>query len=146
MIALDKVGDNVNDILQSIWGTAWDFFHIRMIHYVSINVEANNKQYFVTQDRNIYTLLKSNRGQGAITILRQPFMSFLSYDLEIQYKEQHILDEVYNILKEFTFKRSVNSRMDEHLDLNLIASLKIDLESDISRLYGKQSTDQNKGV
>jgi hypothetical protein len=146
MIALDKVGENVNDILKSIWGTSWDFFHIRMIHYASMNVDTNHKQYFVTQDRNIYTLLKSNKRQGAITLFQQPFIYFLSHDLEIQYKEEYILDEVHNILREFIFKRSANSRIHEQIDLNSIDSLKIELESDIRRLYGKQSMNQNEGI
>jgi hypothetical protein len=134
MIAVDKKGNVSDNILRPIWGTSWDFFHMRMIHFSTMNSKMEYKTYFVTQDGNISTLFKSYTLDGAITCSSQPFMSFVSYIMEIPYKDEYILEELYSILNEFLFERARKSQIEEQYNMNLLFSLKNELENEIYKL------------
>jgi hypothetical protein len=105
-----------------------------MIHFFAINSKMDYKTYFVTQDGNISALFKSSTLDGALTSSSQPFISFVSYMMDIPYKDEYILEELYTILNEFLFERARKSKIEEQYNLNLLFSLKNELESEIYKL------------
>jgi hypothetical protein len=134
MISVDKKGNVSDNILRPIWGTSWDFFHMRMIHYFTIDSKTERRAYFVTQDENISRLFKYYTLEGALTSSSQPFMSFVSHTIDVPYRDEYILEELYNILNEFSFKRAMKSQIKEQYDINLLFSLKNELENEIYKL------------
>ncbi len=135
MINLDKKG-NVNYILASLWGTAWDFFHMRMVHFWAINSGVDYDLYLITRDTNMFTLFKTCQLHGALSAFGSPIASFVSHDIDISYKEEFILEGIKEILDEFSLKRSINKNLSDQLDINLLYSLKAKLEADITTLVG----------
>ncbi|MDQ0965847.1 hypothetical protein QFZ20_001250 [Flavobacterium sp. W4I14] len=133
MIALDKKEEHPDDIFRILWGTAWDLFHMRMVHFNAINTSADQVMYFITQDVNLYTLFKTCQLRGAISNSGQPITSFVSYDVEIQYKDANMVKDINDILTAFMRERSLLNSI-EPVDIKLLEHLRTTLEHDIK--YG----------
>lgn len=133
MIDLDKKA-GFNHILTSLWGTAWDFFHMRMVHFWAINSGVNYDLYLITRDTNLFTLFKTCQLYRALSASGSPIVSFVDHDIDIPYKEEFILEGIKEILDEFSLKRSINKNLFDQLDINLLYSLKAKLENDMATL------------
>ncbi|QDW25059.1 hypothetical protein FFJ24_009655 [Pedobacter sp. KBS0701] len=129
MICIDKKGGH-QDVFRTIWGTAWDLFHIRMVHFNAINTGIDQGVYFITRDENLYTLFKTCQIKGALSFSGQPIVSFVNYDIDIQYKDKSIKESIEDALEIFTFERSILNST-EPLDIKLLEELRTKLEYDI---------------
>ncbi|MGN8054803.1 hypothetical protein ACTJKN_00935 [Pedobacter sp. 22163] len=89
--------------------------------------------YFITQDANLYTLFKTCQLQGAISNSGQPITSFVSYDVEIQYKDATVVKDINDILTAFMREHSILNSI-EPVDIKLLEHLRTTLEYDIK--YG----------
>ncbi|TCD27156.1 hypothetical protein EZ456_11605 [Pedobacter psychrodurus] len=134
MIALDKKGDQLDVIFRTLWGSAWDLLHMRMVHFKAINTGIDQVVYFITQDANLYELFKTCQLQCALSISGQPITSFVSYDIEIQYKDVNMVKDMNDILATFTLERSHRNSI-EPLDIKLLENLRTKLEYDIHMMF-----------
>ncbi len=132
MIALDK-NAGADEILRIIWGTAFDFFHLRIIHFAGISSEINLHSYFITQDENIFSLFKTCKLEKAITTKNYIALSMLSSDLDIQYKRDKTFAIIEDILLDFFYKRLKKVQLFEHYDIKTFNELTDKLEQSIRK-------------
>ncbi|NML19269.1 hypothetical protein HHL16_00220 [Pseudoflavitalea sp. G-6-1-2] len=137
MVDLDKKTASVNGVLQTIWGTAWDFFHMRMLHLSDINPDIDHKTYLITQDKNIFSLFKSCNLEGAVTFSGTPSRSFVSSELKLHYKNDLASSVIEDVLEEFFVKRTTKKLLDGEFDIESVYRIKNELERDIQGLIMK---------
>ncbi len=134
MVDLDKKSTSAKDVLQTIWGTAWDFFHMRMLHLSDISPDIDHKTYFITQDKNIFSLFKSCNLEGAVTLSGTPSRSFVSSELKIHFKNDLTFSIIEDVLGDFFVKRIVKKLQDSEFNIERLYDMKNDMEGYIHRL------------
>lgn len=134
MIALDKRSATLDDILKPIWGTAWDFFHMRMLHFSPISSELTYKTYFITQDKVFFSLFEFCNLAGAITFDNIPSSSFLNNELKIQYKNDRSFYIIRDIIEDFVVRRSIKQTKNKQFNIESLVDIKKELEYCINGL------------